>query len=151
MKLFATLLLGLTSLFALEEGDREVISSVIQGYTQAWNEQAGKGFADGFTEDGDFVNIYGMHIVGKAEIEARHVHILDTFLKGSTLEIEEVDIREVAPTVAIAHVRWKLNGYRDPFSPGETSVRQGIFTQVYLKQGERWLITASHNTLIPNG
>ena len=113
---------------------------------------AGKGFADGFTEHADFVNIFGMHFVGRAEIEARHVAILQTLLKDSTLEILEIKLREVQPGLVVAIVRWQVEGFRSPHTdltqPGVT--RRGIFSHLFIQVAERWQITATQNTLIPN-
>ena len=58
----ATFVLGFcSSLSALEEADRSAIQAVIKDYTHAWNQNGGKGFSDGFTEDANFVNVFGMH------------------------------------------------------------------------------------------
>lgn len=36
------------SAFALEQADCDAIQSIVQDYTDAWNERQGKGFADHF-------------------------------------------------------------------------------------------------------
>ncbi len=140
-----------TFAFALDTEDQLTIKALIQGYTAAWNAEDGNKFASGFTDDADFVNIYGMHISKKDEIAARHQLIITSFLKGSKLEILNTQMREVKVGTVIAHVRWKLDGYREPSSGsdflGET--REGIFTQVFIKEYGKWFITASHNTLMP--
>lgn len=138
--------------FALEQADRNAIQEIVQSYTDAWNQQAGKGFGDHFAEDADFVNVFGMHFSGRSEIEDRHVKILQTFQKGSTLKISNVQLREVQPGVVIGLIRWTLDGFRFPGSdsdkPGE--VRSGIFTQVFVNLGQKWEIAASQNTLALN-
>lgn len=135
----------------LDNADQKAIQEVINVYRDAWNQNEGKGFGDGFTEDADFVNIFGMHFSGKAEIEMRHVQILQSFLKNSILEIVDTQLREVQPGLVIAIVHWKLLGYRTPSSdmlkPSDT--REGIFTQVFIHSNEKWEITASQNTMKP--
>lgn len=154
MRLIAPLCILLISscLSALEQADCQAIQEVIQSYTDSWNQRGCKGFADGFTDDADFVNIFGMHFKGRAEIERRHVQIMRNFLKGSSLEILHTQMREAQPGVVIALVRWKCQGFRHPLAdlskPGET--REGIFTQVFLHRDGKWEITASQNTLMPN-
>ncbi len=137
---------------SLEPVDQWAIEEVIKGYTDSWNQQGGKGFANGFTEDADFVNIFGMHFSGKTEIEKRHIQIVQTFLKDSLLEIQNLQLREVQPGLVIALVRWKISNYRSPRSdmskPGE--IREGIFTHVFIHSDKKWEITASQNTLVPN-
>lgn len=140
-----------SSLFALGQTDQAAIERVIQDYTESWNLHEGKGFGKDFTEDADFVNIFGMKFTGKAEIENRHVKILQTFYKGSNLQIVKTELREVQPDLIIANVYWRLKGYRNPgpdaTSPGE--IRDGIFTQVFVRTGKKWAITASQNTMSP--
>ncbi len=137
--------------FALETDDKKAIQEVIKSYTSAWNDHEGKGFGDSFTDEADFVNIFGMHFSGKAEIERRHIQILQTFSKESKLLILNTQLREVYPGLVIALVRWGVEGFRDPGSdmslPGKT--QEGIFTQVFIKQDGKWKITASQNTLFP--
>jgi uncharacterized protein (TIGR02246 family) len=133
----------LNSLFAFEQDE---IESIIQDYTHAWNLHEGRGFGANFTEDADFVNIFGDHFSGKDEIEKRHVAILQTFLKGSILEILDTRLREVQPGLVIALVRWKI---QNPVSL-KLDNREGIFTQVFIQSSSTWQITASQNTLIPN-
>ena len=134
---------------ALEEADQSAILAVINSYTHAWNQKAGKGFGDGFTEDADFVNVFGMHFKGKAEIEDRHLQILQTFLKGSSLKIMDTKVREAKPGVAIALVHWSLDGYCNPFCDKPSEVREGLFTHVFIKVNNEWKITASQNTRMP--
>jgi uncharacterized protein (TIGR02246 family) len=131
------------SLPALQEADQQAINDIISGYTTSWNERAGIGFGDAFADDADFVNIFGMHFVGKGEIESRHEQILQTIFKGSKLEIVNTRLREVQPGVIIALVRWKLQWY--PNDKEETM--EGIFTQVFTEKDSQWVITASQNTL----
>jgi len=142
----------INSVFALETTDRTAIQEIIENYTKAWNDHEGKGFGEGFTKDADFVNIYGMYFSGQDEIEFRHVKILQSFLKDSKLSILSTKLREVQPGVVIALVKWKVEGFRQPGSdmslPGVS--REGIFTQIFIHHNNKWEITASQNTLIPN-
>lgn len=139
------------ALVALEPVDESAINRVIQDYTHSWNEKEGNGFADHYSEQADFVNIFGMKFCGKTEIENRHTTILQGLLKGSKLETLETTYREVQPGLVIATVFWKLNGFRTPGSdlklPGE--VREGVFTHVLVQTNGKWEITASQNTLKP--
>ena len=48
------------------------------------------GFTDNFTEDSDFVNIFGMYFKGKDEVQKRHEDILDDFLKGSIFSVVDI-------------------------------------------------------------
>lgn len=141
-----------TTGFALDDIDREAIQKVIDHYVEAWNFHECKGFGNDFTVDADFVNIYGMHFSGRAEIEERHVRIMQTFLKGSFFEVVKMQLREVQPGLVVAIVHWRVSGFRTPRSdmnkPAET--REGLFSHVFIKNDDKWEITATQNTLIPN-
>lgn len=143
-------MMTMTSVFGWEQADQAAIHGIIKDYTEAWNFRGCIGFGDGFTEEADFVNIFGMHFSGKEEIEQRHIQILKTFLKDSTMEIQDIQLREVQPGVVIALVRWKVQGFRHPSTASNTSTeREGIFTHVFINTNNQWKITASQNTLKP--
>lgn len=148
---FSALILSSASAFTLQETDRSAILEVIQNYTDSWNHKHGKGFGDGYSENADFVNIFGMKFSGRAEIESRHEKIIQSFFKDSKLEIMNTELREVQPGLVIATVYWKLNGFRTPGADISKTgdVRKGIYTQVFINAGKKWEITASQNTLMP--
>lgn len=143
--------ISVNTLSSLEQADQSSILEIIQSYADAWNLREGKGFGDGFTEDANFVNIYGMIFSGRAEIEERHVKILQGFLKDSKIEILNTQLREVHPGLVIALVRWRLEGYRNPGSNLEKfgEKREGVFTHVFINENSKWAMTATQNTLIP--
>jgi len=134
--------LSFTSLFALDTSDRMAIDKIVEHLTHAWNECEGKGFADYYTQDADFVNIFGTAFVGKQEIENRHVKILATIFKGSQFEVLETRLREVKPDVVIGQVYWEVTNAPKPM--------RGIFTHTFVKNNGDWEITSTQNTLISN-
>lgn len=142
---FLTMLAFASPIYALDSNDSNEIHQIIDHITDAWNHNQGHGFADFYAEDSDFVNIFGMVFCGKEEIEARHVAILETFLKNSIFEVINVRVREVNSDVAIAHVNWKVSNLSTP----EKDIKEmnGVFTHVFLKTDGKWKITASQNTL----
>lgn len=155
MKYFSFLLLFIFSfchsVFALTSTDRIAIENIISDYTKSWNLNAGRGFADNFTEDADFVNIFADHYKSKPEIAQRHIDILNSFLKDSKLIISNIALRDVMPNVIVAQVKWTIDGFRTPNTPSSDAGqhRQGIFTQIFIHKDKKWLITASQNTMVP--
>lgn len=150
MKTFINLLLALltaSSAYALDMGDRDSISSIVDHFTQAWNEHKGKGSADYYTEDADFVNIFGMAFSGKQEIEDRHIKIHETFLKDSIFTVTDLKIKEVRPDVAIVQVYWIVNGIQKLAPPAKDSMK-GIFTHAFIKNNDAWEITSTQNTMV---
>lgn len=143
-------LLLFQSSFTIEPADQSAIINVVQKWSNAWNHGAGTGIGDLYSENADFVNIFGLHFRGRAEIEARHVKILQTFLQGSTFSVTDTQLREVHPDLVIGVICWKVDGFhipgQDMNTPGET--RHGTFTHVFINRESGWEITATHNALM---
>lgn len=137
------------SIFSPDKNDRQAINQIIDHFTSAWN-HSGKGFADYYSEDADFVNIFGKAFSGQQEIEERHINIHESFLKGSIFEVTDLKLREVKPGVVIAHVYWTVSNIQKPGKDHLNKIMKGIFTHVLLKNHDNWEITASQNTLISN-
>lgn len=137
-------ILSFTSLFALDNSDRNEIDKIIEHFTHAWNDCEGKGSGDYYAQDADFVNIFGIAFSGKQEIETRHMKIHETFLKGSIFEVIEAKVREAKPEVVITQVYWKVTNIQ---KPGAETMK-GIFTHTFVKNNGTWEIAATQNTLI---
>ena len=145
--LFFLSVLIASSVFSLDTGDRDSISKIVDHFTHAWNRCEGKGSADYYAEDADFVNIFGMAFSGKKEIEDRHVKIHETFLKGTVFTVTDLKIREVKPGIASVQVYWVVNGIQKPGTNVNESMK-GIFTHAFIKNNNRWEITSTQNTMI---
>jgi uncharacterized protein (TIGR02246 family) len=115
--------------------DEAEIRKVELGLQQAWNRHDMKAWANAFTVDADFVNVVGWWGRGRAEIEKKHADAHAFAFRESTLTIEEVHTRFLAPEFAVVHVLWTLVGHK-----------KGIFTQVLQKRDGKWLIAAAQNT-----
>lgn len=154
MKSLLTIAFGfctVTSLQGLENEDQEAIHSIIASWENAWNAHAGKGLADCYAADADFVNPLGQLFSGSAEIENRHILILNSFLKQSEFNVQEVRLREVNTDLVISHIFWELkNGHLLPPEKRPAHNLKGIFTHVFIREGHEWKITASQNTVTTN-
>ena len=110
----------------------------------AWNRHDAVAYANLFTEDGDVVNVVGWWWKGRREIENKLTAAFAFAFKQSSLTITEVQVRFVKPDIAIAHVRWTMEGAKTP--PGIPEPRQGIQLQILKRQRGRWLIASFQNT-----
>lgn len=111
----------------------------------AWNRHDAEAYADLFTEDGDVVNVLGWWWRGRAEIRTKLTAAFAMVFRESALTITEVHVRMLEPHIAVAHVRWTLDGAKVP--PGAPAPpRDGIQLQVLRKSQDRWLITSFQNT-----
>jgi uncharacterized protein (TIGR02246 family) len=72
---------------------------------------------------------------------------LETFLKGTTDTIEDMDIRFATPQVAVATVVSLMSPFTSPDGVNHRTERH-IRTSVVTKRGHRWLIMQDHNTTI---
>ena len=123
----------------------EIARSILDRLVGAWNVADGKAWGAEFIDDADFVNIFGMQLRGRREIEQRHQYLFDVLFKGSTCEVTVVDTRLLAPTIILAH---STSVAKIPSGPmaGQQASRQSI---VFLRSdGGSWQIAALHNTLI---
>ncbi len=146
----AILICGLcisTTLFAIDSKDESSIKGIVEHYVNAWNQHAGKGFGDHFSQDADFVNIFGMVFSGKEEIELRHIEILQTFLKDSNFEVTNFKLREINPNVMIGLVSWTVDGFHKPGADSSKETMKGVFSHTFVKNGEHWEIVSTQNTL----
>ncbi len=146
--LFVTLLLG-SSAFALDTTDRNDINSIVAHFTDAWNLHGGKGSADYYATDADFINIFGSAFSGKQEIEDRHIKIHETFLKGSKFEVTELKLREAKPGLVIAQVYWNVTDIQKN-GPESKDTMKGVFTHTIVKNNSKWEVVSTQNTLIAN-
>jgi uncharacterized protein (TIGR02246 family) len=111
----------------------------------AWNKHDAKAYAALFTEDGDCVNVVGWWWKGRGEIEKKLTDAYLFVFKESVLTFKEVDVKFLAPDIAVTHTRWTMTGARTP--KGIPEPQQGIQTLILKKQPSgSWLIAEFQNT-----
>jgi uncharacterized protein (TIGR02246 family) len=144
----ACLLLMTTSLCgtapATQGDDEAAIRDVQREQADAWNRHDAAAYARLFTEDGDVVNVLGWWWRGRAQIESKLEGAFAFVFHESRLTITETSVRFLNPTIAIAHVRWTMEGARSP--PGGPDPREGIQIQILQKTAGHWLIQSFQNT-----
>ena len=136
--------LGIPALGAQSAGDEAEIRDLQARQQQAWNRHDAKAYAALFTEDGDVVNVVGWWWKGRSEIETQLTAAYAVVFRDSTLRIDDVQVRLLARDVAVAHVRWSMEGAKTP--PGIPEPRRGIQIQVLQKRDRVWRIAAFQNT-----
>jgi uncharacterized protein (TIGR02246 family) len=129
---------------AAQSPDDAAVREVEARQAAAWNRHDAAAYAALFTEDGDVVNVVGWWWKGRAEIASRLTAAFAYTFGASTLTITGVDVRFLAPDVAVAHVRWTMAGQRMP--PGMPDPGRGIQLQVLTRHDGRWLIASFQNT-----
>ena len=132
---------------AAQANDREAeVRSTIEAFYKDFNDGFTKP-ADYAAEDWNHINPFGGRTRGREAVlkEVREVH--QSFLKGTTENIESKDVRFATSDVAVGTVVSVGSGFTSPdgvkHEPG-----RAIRTFVVVRRSNRWQIMQDHNTLI---
>ena len=128
-----------------QEQDQAAIREVQAQQAATWNKHDAAAYAELFTADGDVVNVLGWWWQGRSEIKAKLSDAFAWVFRDSVLTINDVHVRFLDGSTAVAHVRWTLDGAKPPPGAPEPP-RQGIQVQVLRKVAGRWLIASFQNT-----
>jgi len=126
----------------IAEADRSEIERVIESLTSAWNAGNGAAFGRSFAPDADFVNIYGMQVIGRDAVAGMHQMIFDGVYRGSRVAFSLAKARSLGTGVALAHVDARLHVPQGPMA-GEMHT---LATAVLVREGSGWSIASFHNT-----
>ncbi|MEQ4722033.1 SgcJ/EcaC family oxidoreductase [Nonomuraea sp. B19D2] len=88
--------------------DLAAIHTVLQSSQDAWNRGDGAAYGACFTDDATDVTFVGTVYHGGAEIGRAHQALFDSFLKGTKLVMEIVDIRRYGADVAVVLTRGEV-------------------------------------------
>ena len=139
--------------------DNQDVQKVVEGFATAWNNHDMEAFGNLFSPDADFVNVTGIHMKGRDEIQSHHAwshgaipestHVPQTepknygIFKNSTMKFDIADVRFLGNDVALVHVNWQLSGDARSSTP-----RSGIFLFVLNRGKQGWEIATAQNTEI---
>jgi uncharacterized protein (TIGR02246 family) len=127
--------------------DEKAIREIETQWEAAWNRHDVPAMIRLLTPDADFVNLAGERFQGR-EAFAKSLEALHSGkVKESVWQTEDVEIKFLAPDIAIVHTHFNSHGERNPDGT-LLPPRRGIFTRVEVKRDGRWLIVASQATTI---
>jgi uncharacterized protein (TIGR02246 family) len=124
--------------------DVDISNEISVAFASAWNRHDMKAFASLFHVDAAFVNIRGVYLRGRDEIEQHHSVIHASVYKDSTMRMVVEDSREVVPGLIVAHLASEVQGREG--AEGETL--HALLTVVMELRDSDWKIVAAHNTLV---
>ena len=130
-----------------DEGVESSATRVAERFVTLWNAHDMSRLQDLYADDADFVNVIGLRVNGAAAIAAMHVALHESRMRWTTLSSEGMTVRVLAPSVAVVHDTWQLQG--DPGAPGGQAAerRRGILMHVLKLDGAgQWHIAVSQNT-----
>jgi uncharacterized protein (TIGR02246 family) len=120
----------------MQREDEQLIEAVVERWGDAWNRHDMSLMAALVSDDADFVNVWGMHWHGRAEIEREHAERHRTQFRETVWTTRKARIQFLRPDVALVHLDWSM----------QEPLRHGLFTWVMVKEPGRWRIRAAHNT-----
>jgi uncharacterized protein (TIGR02246 family) len=126
------------------ETQTPVIDDIVAGLEKAWNDGDGAAFASYFAEDADFVNVYGMHGLGRPAIARAHDMILRTIYAGSAMAFTTRSVRMLGDDVALVHIDAHLWVPQGPLE----GQRRALPSMVVTRRGDAWKIASFHNTFV---
>ncbi len=104
--------------------------------TIAWINGSGEQFAEQFTEDAVFVNVYGDILRTRIAIAEGHQFILDHAFKDVKNKYELIDAVQIDDRTILSHNKGSM-----PHEDGGLTM-----TLVIIKKWGKWQIRALHNT-----
>ena len=129
--------------------DEQEIRDIEDRFNIAWNRHRAADMVESLVEDAQFVTVNGAWVKGRTAFEQLVDRLHRGPLKDTTRETVELQIRFLAPDVAVVHSRFRISGDVDdegsPILP-----REGIGTRVVHKVDGRWQTIAVQNTDILN-
>lgn len=124
--------------------DEAALKALMSALEDAWNVRDAKTYAALFTKESDFVNVMGLWMQGRTEIEQGHAQVFATFMSKSYLTIKDTQVKFLKPDVAVLHCSWEIEGQQSP-DENHSIPSTGLWTAVALRQ-ETWKIAALQNT-----
>lgn len=140
--------------FAQSATDEKAVHAVIQKMDDAWNahEYSYSGKYDIYASDATLVNPVGMYWKSRAEIVKAHQMLGKTMFKYMSAKSQQVDLRFLAPTVALATLKAQYRTEQDyNFPDGKKASSKGdtdyaIINVVFTKQNGAWKIASQQVT-----
>jgi uncharacterized protein (TIGR02246 family) len=126
--------------------DEAAVRGLVSEFANTWNRHDMKAMHDLDTEDVHWVNVSGNHWRGKATVYKGHDTIHRTFYAKSPMAVEQVEVRSIAPDVAVAVGTMKFAPGTIPGATIPEMRTRGSFAAV--KRDGVWKFAHFQNTTI---
>ena len=142
--------------FPLSHPYADSVIQILNEQARGWNEGNAALYANAFSEDGCFTNIFGMFFKGHDSFFQKHDMILKGVFKNSTFEYKLVRMHFPVDEVAVVETLITVTGLNKsgPFNMIYTDKEGRMFTrliQVMVQKMSRWEIVSYHNVDIKEG
>jgi uncharacterized protein (TIGR02246 family) len=130
--------------------DEAAIRAIETRFNEAWNRHDPAGMVESLAEDGQFVTVNGVWMKDRAAFRQlmERLHGVSGPFRASTRTTLEMQIRMLAPDVAMVHSRFRVSG--DVVEDGKAVAREGVGVRVVRRLNGRWQTVAVQNTDIAN-
>jgi len=108
-------------------------------FVRAWNDRDPDALASLFDEDAQFVNVSGVCWQDRESIRKAHAQGLKRIVNKSTLTIDEMKVKLLAPDVAVVHTRMTLSGQ----TPARSTIVSFVVHRTVV---DWWQCASAHNT-----
>jgi uncharacterized protein (TIGR02246 family) len=150
MKTTLSILIGLIlggEAFAETPVEEKRVREVVQSFYAAFNSHGWTHAANYTTEDWNHINPGGGWTRGRAAVLKELEEVHNTFLKGVSDTVEEMDVRLANADVAIVTVTSRMSTFTMPDGVRHEN-EQHIRTFVVVRRNDRWLIMQDQNTAV---
>ncbi len=117
-------------------------------FTEAFNAHDAAQLADLFTEDANFVNIFGQFMPGRDGIESGHADAFDSRIAVADLNLDKVKVVDVDSEVVVMYGFWTLKQPDGADAALSVPDGSGILTGVAECAGREWRFAAVSNTRV---
>ena len=133
----------------VSEADTAAIKQVFADFYGAFSRQDAHGTAMTFAEEGDFTNMFGVHVHGRDAIEKRFVALFKGNLRSTNRTDTVRNIHFYAPNVAFVDADTVITGTKE-MDGSVGPVRKGLMIVVMAKENSKWFISNFHEAEYPN-
>lgn len=116
-------------------------------FVAAFNSGDARALAGLFTEDAEFVNIYGIRMSGRSGIEHGHQAAFASRLDGATLTLQDVEQHAVTNDLAVVQVEWHLERAPDADPDLVVPDSAGVLTFTALRSPAGWHFVCGANVM----
>ena len=136
----------------MSQADEDAIREIENQFNVAWNRHDPDAIAASLADDAQFITVNGAWTTtreGFRDLMAR-LHGADGPFRASTRRTPEMQVRFLAPDIAILHSRFWIDGEVQHDALSQAS-RESVGTRVVRKVDGRWRIVATQNTDVRSG
>lgn len=132
--------------------DDAALTALIAQQADTWNRHDAAAWIAPFEPDAEFINILGMLLSGREQIEKRHAELFQGIFSHSNVVITTGKVTRLGTDAALVDTVYELRGY-DRLPPGirATDADGTLRTRMryaVIRKGDTWRVVSVQNTAI---